>query len=394
MILDEEPSSTELGSRQEPQRRSVLRASRLRWWFAWVAGFYSIWTAIQISGGFWERTLAEWPIALAMAAGSYVAGSTPMGGGTVGFPVLVLLFDYPAALGRNFALVIQSIGMTSAAFFVLCRRSPIEYRVALWCMAGSLPGIVAGTYLVAPLLQDSVVKLIFACLWASFGALTLVKNREICGFAQVSFVTPEASRSIGLLIGIFGGVTTALTGVGVDMLLYTALVLLYRMDLKVAVPTSVVVMAAASVQGSALHLWIGDLDSTVWYTWLAASPVVILGAPLGALFVSIIPRLGTLYFVSVLCLLQFGWALYEVSPSPAEWLLVAGNLTLAGIGFAWLYQTGRRRARLSAADWKQRAPLAATGPVPSPRSTQASSLETHSSRRDSHADAAPAIATD
>ena len=42
-------------------------------------------------------------IAAAMAVGSYFAGSTPMGGGTVGFPVLVLLFDGPATLGRDFA---------------------------------------------------------------------------------------------------------------------------------------------------------------------------------------------------------------------------------------------------------------------------------------------------
>jgi hypothetical protein len=39
-----------------------------------------------------------------MAFGSYVAGSTPMGGGTVGFPILVLLFDLPATLGRDLCL--------------------------------------------------------------------------------------------------------------------------------------------------------------------------------------------------------------------------------------------------------------------------------------------------
>ena len=44
----------------------------------------------------------HWGIAAAMAAGSYVAGSTPMGGGTVGFPVLVLLFDQSGAIGRRY----------------------------------------------------------------------------------------------------------------------------------------------------------------------------------------------------------------------------------------------------------------------------------------------------
>ena len=40
----------------------------------------------------WQTLVDHWGIALAMAIGSYAAGSTPMGGGTVGFPVLVLLF--------------------------------------------------------------------------------------------------------------------------------------------------------------------------------------------------------------------------------------------------------------------------------------------------------------
>ncbi len=45
---------------------------------------------------------------------------------------------------------------------------------------------------------------------------------------------------VGLLIGVFSGATVvAVTGVGIDMVLYAALVLLCRADLKIAIPTSV-----------------------------------------------------------------------------------------------------------------------------------------------------------
>ena len=141
-----------------------------------------------------------------------------------------------------------------------------------------------------------------------------------------------------------GGITSALTGVGIDMMLYTVLVLLYRMDLKAAVPTSVIIMAATSLMGTALHLFIGDFPPEVFHNWLAAAPVVILGAPLGAFFCSVVPRRTTLYFVAVLCLVQFAWTLQQVGPSGGQWVFVAANLLLAFGGFVLLYRVGKERA--------------------------------------------------
>ncbi len=318
---------------------------RLAPWLVWVAAFYAVWLALNVGLGLWQHTREHWPIAVAMALGSYVAGSTPMGGGTVGFPVLVLLLDQPASLGRNFALMIQSIGMTSASIFILCRRTPIETRMLGWSIPGAALGLVAGTRWVVPLMPDAGVKLVFACLWASFGLLTLARNRELCALQGQPQVPPRLARDLGLLVGVCGGVTTALTGVGIDMMLYTLLVLLFRIDLKAAVPTSVILMAISSLLGVALHLWIGDIDREAFHCWLAASPVVILGAPLGAFLVSVIPRVLTLYFVAVLCVLQLFWTLQQVRPTPGQWVFVALNMGVALTGFAVLYGLGRRRER-------------------------------------------------
>ena len=76
----------------------------------WLLLFYSAWLAFVLFGNHLETVLVHWPMAAAMALGSYVAGSTPMGGGTVGFPVLVLLMDLPATLGRDFSFAIQAVG--------------------------------------------------------------------------------------------------------------------------------------------------------------------------------------------------------------------------------------------------------------------------------------------
>ena len=314
----------------------------MRPWFLWLAGFYLVWLAIEVLGNFWLDTLARWPIAIVMVLGSYVAGSTPMGGGTIAFPVLVLAFDFPASLGRNFALCVQSLGMTSAAIFILCRRIPIEKRLLAWSVLGSAIGLVIGTFLVVPLIPDARVKLLFSCLWASFGVLTLAKNHQLRAL-EGQTADPSLARSVGLLVGLAGGITTSLIGVGIDMMLYTVLVLLFRMDLKVAVPTAVIGMAITSVMGTVLHLGIGDIEPEVFFSWLAAAPIVILGAPIGAFFVSVISREKTLVFVAVLCLLQFAWMISVLQPSAHEWVFIGASLSLAGIGFVSLYRLGASR---------------------------------------------------
>jgi len=313
----------------------------MRVWFVWLACFYSMWLLLSFGLGYWSQIQAHWPIAAAMALGSYVAGSTPMGGGTIGFPVLVLFFDMPASLGRNFGLMVQSIGMTSASIFILCRGIPVELRMLRWSIVGSAAGLVFGTYLVVPNISDTTIKLIFACLWMSFGVLTLIKNRELCGFQNLAPIPQFEALFIGLAVGLAGGITASVTGVGIDMILYTVLVLLYRMDLKAAVPTSVIIMAVTSIMGTGLHVYVGDLNAEVLHNWLAAAPVVILGAPLGAYLVNVIPRIHTLYFVAVLCVLQFFWTLHQVNPTQSEWIFVAANLLAATVGFIVLYRLGK-----------------------------------------------------
>lgn len=220
----------------------------------WLAVFYTAWLALVAGLDAWGELAAHWPIAAAMAAGSYFAGSTPMGGGTVGFPVLTLLFDQPAQLGRNFGLAVQSIGMVSASIFILARGRALDWALLRPALIGAAIATPLGAVFIAPVVPDLWVRLIFAVIWAAFGVIHWLKLREI--------ITPNGPRMphdrldapVGLGVGVIGGVTASVTGVGVDMMLYAALVLFYRTDLKVAIPTSVVLMAFTSVVGIAANL--------------------------------------------------------------------------------------------------------------------------------------------
>jgi uncharacterized membrane protein YfcA len=320
----------------------VLRRLMPFWW--WLFWFYCAWATIIIVGGLWHQVVAHWPIAAAMAAGSYVAGSTPMGGGTVGFPILVLLFDQPASLGRNFSYCVQSIGMSSATVFLLANRAVIAWRFLLWTVVGSMITLPLTAVYLVPIVPDLTVKLLFACLWAAFGVMTLYKLSDFVRAHHVPKCRDGLGVTLGLAAGLLGGVSSGLTGVGIDMILYTLLVLVYRCDLRVAIGTSVMIMAINSLFGVLVSGSMGRLTPEVFYNWLAAAPVVAIGAPLGALMMAIIPRNATLFFVSILCLLQFVWTCWE-ERSDLGWVglaAAAGAVAVLNIGFHFLYRWGER----------------------------------------------------
>jgi uncharacterized protein len=312
-------------------------------WLLWLAGFYAVWFALIIGGNHWQTLREHWGIAAAMAAGSYVAGSTPMGGGTIGFPILVLLFDQAATLGRDFSFAVQSIGMVSASIFILCRRQPLPWQVLAPCLLGSAIGTPLGILFIAPLVSPLAIKLLFAVIWASFGVLHLYRTRELATAHPEAPHTAHEDRLLGFGIGIAAGASiAAVTGVGIDMLLYIALVLLRRTDLKIAIPASVIIMGATSLIGITTKALVTGVQPGVYENWLAAAPVVILGAPLGVFIVNRVGRAPTLYFVAVLCLLQFAWTMRN------EWDAIGFGgmlLALAAVGafvaaFEWLYRAG------------------------------------------------------
>ena len=317
-------------------------------WLASLVLFYLCWLLLVAVFGWWGEASAHWPMAIAMALGSYAAGSTPMGGGTVGFPVLVLLFDTPASLGRDFSFAVQSIGMVSASIFIFVRRQQLAMSMLRGAVCGSLVGTPLGILFIAPLIPELWVKVSFAVIWGSFGLLHLYRLGEITAHSEGCGGNPARDFRIGLVLGLVAGAfAVAVTGVGIDMVLYAALVLLCRVDLKVAIPTSVVIMAFNSVVGVAVKTLTGDWHPAVYGNWLAAAPVVALGAPLGVFVVSLVGRRPTLLAVAVLCVVQFVWTCV------AEWAeLGSGGLGLSLVavaaclaGFEYLRALGLRLVR-------------------------------------------------
>ena len=329
----------------------------------WLATFYLVWLAIVIWGELGSNIQQHWGIAAAMAAGSYVAGSTPMGGGTVGFPVLVLLFDHSGAMGRDFAFAIQSIGMVSASIYILTRgnrqvsrersaqNQPIfvDWQLIRPALLGSLISTPLGVIWLAPRLPDLSVKLTFAVIWASFGLMHLIKLKELLRNAGQASPWLNHKRQIGFAVGLLGGLVSSVTGVGIDMLLYATMVLLFQSDLKISTPSSVIVMAFTSVVGVTSGLLMQwrfpsqfAIDPEVLGCWIAAAPVVAIGAPVGAWAVQRLPRVPTLVLISLLCLVQFVWTLVEENLSFNSSVLAITAVFVLYSLFHSLYRFGRK----------------------------------------------------
>ncbi|MBC3764650.1 sulfite exporter TauE/SafE family protein [Neptunicella marina] len=317
-------------------------------WGFWLTAFYLVWSYIVFGHDLLAVTLQHWPMAAAMAVGSYAAGSTPMGGGTVGFPVLVLLFELPASLGRDFSFAIQSIGMTSASIFILAKRQPLAKALLYGAMLGALIGTPLGLIFVAPYFSELYIKLVFAVIWASFGLLHLYRLDEIASHSGMTDFDESWDFKLGLTLGLLSAmILVSVTGVGIDMVLYTALVLLCRADLKIAIPTSVVIMAFTSVVGVMVKTISGSWQDGVFENWLAAAPVVALGAPLGVFVVARIGRKPTLLVVATLCVGQFVWTLHSEQKILGLWgmLLAVLAVLISLLGFEKLRQLGAKLVR-------------------------------------------------
>ena len=218
-----------------------------------------------------------------MIFGSFIAGATSEGGGAIAFPVFTKVLHVLPQDAKVFSLAIQSVGMMAATLTIIVMRVKVEWRIVFWASMGGFLGVYCGAVFLVLLLSAGLLKMIFTALISSF-ALTLT----ILGWKQRRYNETLAvfylrEKILLLMAGFAGGCMTGLVGNGIDIICFSLMVLLFSLTEKVSTPTSVVLMAINAVAGFALHLlFIGGFTETVQTYWLAAVPVVVVGAPLGA----------------------------------------------------------------------------------------------------------------
>jgi len=303
-----------------------------------LAAVYASWLAWMYAGDLWSLFKTDWYMTLTMVFGSFIAGASSEGGGAIAYPVMTLMFEIDPAVARNFSLAIQSVGMTAAALWIIAKRIPIE-TTYLWIVSlGGTAGIVLGTYFVAPHVTPSYAKMMFVSFWLSYGIALFVINHIRKRDTVRSLPDLSARQRAELaVIGIVGGVLSAILGNGIDICSFAFVTLKYRLSEKIATPTSVILMALNAIIGALLHGFvIGDMQPEAINFWLVSIPVVVLGAPFGAYVISKINRLYIAVLLYLIIVVQFVSAVLIIRPS-GMLILFSLLVFLFGAGlFFWL----------------------------------------------------------
>jgi uncharacterized membrane protein YfcA len=146
---------------------------------------------------------------------------------------------------------------------------------------------------------------------------------------------PRVGRNeiaILMLTGFIGGMMSGLVGSGIDIITFMTMVLLFRLDEKVATPTTVLLMTSNTLVGFFTHLLVLDtFTPTVQGYWLAAVPVVVIGAPLGAYICASLSRRVIANVLIGLIAIEFVSTLVIIPMSPKVMLTAGLSLAVCGL---------------------------------------------------------------
>ena len=181
-----------------------------------------LWLVGMAVGDRWHLFVDGWFMSLTMAVGSFIAGATAEGGGAVAFPVMTLLFKVPPPVARDFALMVQSVGMGAASLLILGSGIPVIRPAIVWGGLGGLVGVVVGIEVVAPWLPPPFTKMGFLAVWLAFAMALGLMERRGRPRHQTLVVGPREAAIVALT-GVVGGTVSGISGSGLDIIVFSLL---------------------------------------------------------------------------------------------------------------------------------------------------------------------------
>ncbi len=209
-------------------------------------------------------------------------GLTGIGGGSLMTPLLILVVGVQPVVAIGTDLAYGAITKTVGGFKHL-RSGTVDLGVSKWLAVGSVPGSVAGVFLLERLDLDVTVVLGLVAGALFVVALTVLARALFVPSPREREQVPLHARSKAgaVAIGAVLGVVLGLTSVGSGALIGPALILLYRLTPRRVVGTDVF-HAAIMLWAAGLAHWVGgNVDFALMGTILLGSiPGVWIGSSL------------------------------------------------------------------------------------------------------------------
>jgi uncharacterized protein len=313
---------------------------------AYLVVAFAVWAVLFYQFSSIPFLIEHWYYPAVMVGGAFVAGVTPEGGGAVAFPILNVFLNIPRPDARDFSLMIQSVGMTSAAIYILTRADTVlaDFKPLLWWLPVAFLGFVIGMHTLQGLpvyiMQGFFLSLIMTFVIAYYFST----HRGV--YDRVDFTGADYVWLVAILIG--GGLCASLFGTGADIFLYVLLTTRFALKEKKAAYMSIILMGFLSLLGYGYRgLYEQALTADQVSIWLCAAPVVLIMAPLGSYVLGRISVDFMLKFVIVLNVFQLVY-FNLFNPSMNKLIVsVLFTVLLGGIFYYAMLRVAARMAKLN-----------------------------------------------
>jgi uncharacterized membrane protein YfcA len=214
-------------------------------------------------------------VALGVAVGfvaGVLSGLFGVGGGVVTTPAVNVLLGGTAI--QAVATPLPVIFPTSlVGAYTYAKAGEVSFRAARWAAGPGAVGAVLGAFLTD--LVNAHLLLVITAVLIGWTAVQVMRGRQPAKPWRLG-ETPGVTYAV---IGFMAGFVSGLLGVGGGIVMVPAFTVFVGMPLKRALGTSLLVISALVVPGTAVHWALGHID---WAIFLALTLGVLPGARVGA----------------------------------------------------------------------------------------------------------------
>lgn len=202
----------------------------------------------------------------------FVLGLIGGGGSILTVPILFYLFNFDVVVATSYSLVVVGLSALIGSFRYMF-KGVVDFRTALLFGSPSIVAVFFTRKWIMPALpkefftignltitKDIFLLLFFAMLMIAVAYTMIRKSKPV--HSEVQKIGVSNAYILLFVEGILVGMVTGLVGAGGGFLIVPALILFAGLDMKVAVGTSLLIIAAKSLIG-----FMGDLSVDFHPDW-------------------------------------------------------------------------------------------------------------------------------